>query len=71
MKEKYNSEDVNDWTFTRVNYILFSIGVLLVFFGYLLMYTGEVTSYQSVRVAPFFLVIGYCVIIPVSLLYKK
>jgi len=71
VKEKYNSEDVNDWTFTRVNYILFSIGVLLVFFGYLLMYTGEVTSYQAITIAPFFLVVGYCVFIPVSLLYKK
>ena len=71
MKEKYNSEDVNDWTFTRVNYILFSVGVLLVFFGYLLMYTGGVTSYQAITVAPFFLVVGYCIFIPVSLLYKK
>ena len=71
MKEKYNKEYVNDWTFTTANYVLFFIGVLFVIFGYLLMYTGEVTSYQSVRVAPFFLVIGYCVIIPVSLLYKK
>ena len=71
MKEKYNSEDVNDWTFTKVNYILFLIGVLLVFFGYLLMHTGEVTSYQAIKIAPLFLVIGYCVFIPVSLLYKK
>ena len=71
MKEKYNKEYVNDWTFTTTNYVLFFIGVLFVFFGYLLMYTGEVTSYQSVTVAPFFLVVGYCVIIPVSLLYKK
>ena len=71
MKEKYNKEYVSDWTFTTTNYVLFFIGVLLVFFGYLLMYTGEVTSSQSVTIAPFFLVIGYCVFIPVSLLYKK
>ena len=71
MKEKYNKKDVNDWTFTKINYILFFIGVLLVFFGYLLMYTGEVTSYQSIIIAPFFLVIGYCILIPVSILYKK
>ena len=71
MKEKYNKEDVNNWTFTTVNYILFFIGISFVFFGYLLMYTGGVTSYQSVTIAPFFLVIGYCIFIPVSLLYKK
>ena len=71
MKENYNKEDAIDWTFTITNYMLFFIGVLCVFFGYLLMYTGEVRSYQSITIAPFFLVVGYCIFIPVSILYKK
>ena len=71
MEDKYNTEEINDWTFTRTNYILFCVGILTIFLGYILMYTGKVTSYQSITIAPIFLIIGYCILIPVSILYKK
>ena len=35
------------------------------------MWSGETTSFQSVKLAPVILVLGYCVIIPISLLYRK
>ena len=66
-----NKKEIEDWSFTNTNYILFLLGILTIFFGYILMYKGDAISAQSVKVAPIILVIGYCIIIPLSLLYKK
>ena len=35
------------------------------------MATGKTTSVQATKVAPVILVIGYCVIIPISIMYNK
>ena len=69
MKNKVNTK--NDWTFTYINYLLFLIGVITIITGYIIMYIGETESFQSVRLSPIILVIGYCVIIPISILYKS
>ena len=36
-----------------------------------MMATGETDSYQSTKIAPLILMLGYCGIIPLSILYKK
>ena len=72
MKEKeYTKNDNYDWTFTSINYTLFLIGVLFIFLGYILMYYGEVNSFQSIKLSPIFLIFGYCILIPISIIYKK
>jgi len=38
--------------------------------GYIIMATGETESYQSVKLAPIILILGYCVIIPAAILVK-
>ena len=62
---------IDNWSFTSVNYWLFFIGITFILLGYLLMYTGGVNSFQSLTLSPILLVIGYCVIIPISIFYKK
>ena len=59
------------WSFTKINYILFFVGVLLVFLGYFIMAYGEVDSFQSLVISPLLLLLGYLVIIPLALLYKQ
>ena len=49
---------------------LFGIGILVIILGYIIMATGDVNSFQSVKLAPVLLVIGYLVIIPLSIFYK-
>ena len=72
MKEnEYTKNNVNDWTFTYVNYMLFLIGTIFITLGYILMYSGEVNSFQSIKLAPILLVVGYCIIIPIAIIYKK
>ena len=60
----------NNWPFNKKNYLLFGIGILVIILGYIIMVTGEVNSFQSVKLAPVLLVIGYLVIIPLSIFYK-
>ena len=60
----------NNWPFNKKNYLLFGIGILVIILGYIIMAIGEVNSFQSVKLAPVLLVIGYLVIIPLSIFYK-
>ena len=69
MKTNKNNNSKN-WPFNKKNYLLFGIGILVIILGYIIMAIGEVNSFQSVKLAPVLLVIGYLVIIPLSIFYK-
>ena len=60
----------HSWSFGKINYYLFGIGLFVIIFGYIVMATGETESIQSVKIAPLILIIGYCVFIPASILVK-
>jgi len=59
------------WPYKRKNYVLFGVGVFVIIVGYLIMYSGEVYSFQSLVISPLLLLAGYLVIIPMALLSKK
>ncbi|MBT4033876.1 MAG: DUF3098 domain-containing protein [Candidatus Marinimicrobia bacterium] len=54
-----------------MNYFLFIAGLIVIILGYVLMGTGELNSVQALTVSPIVLLIGYLVIIPVSIMYRK
>ena len=60
----------HSWSFGKINYLLFVIGISVIMLGYLVMATGETESIQSVRIAPLILIVGYCVLIPAAILVK-
>ncbi len=66
-----SDELFNGWSFDKENYILFAAGIITIILGYIIMALGETYSFQSLSVAPVFLFIGYLILIPVSLIYKK
>ena len=66
-----NDKKETVWPFNKNNYLIFGIGVLTIIIGDVLMKTGEVNSFQSVRLSPFLLFIGYIILIPLSIFYKK
>ena len=66
-----NNNKEGIWPFKKINYLIFGIGVATIGFGYLLMATGEVNSFQSVKLSPFILFVGYVILIPISIFYKK
>ena len=69
-----DSENANSlfesWSLSKINYILFGIGLTLIILGYILMGKGEVYSFQSLTLAPIMLFIGYIIVIPASLIYR-
>ena len=66
-----NSKNIfNSWSFSKKNYLLFILGIILIIAGYIIMALGETYSFQSLSLSPIILTIGYLVLIPSALLYK-
>lgn len=55
----------------RENYIILFIGIAVIVLGYIVMAAGDATSPLSVTIAPLILVLGYCVIVPFGILYRR
>ena len=49
------------------NYIIFGIGIVLIILGYILMSLGPHDGILSSKLSPVILIIGYCVLIPISI----
>ena len=77
MGKLFQSKDVGSsdslfesWAFSKINYILFGIGLALIILGYIVMADGEVYSFQALTLAPIMLFIGYIIVIPAALIYR-
>ena len=70
-KSKDSSTLFESWSFSKTNYLLFFAGLVLIIFGYIAMGNGEVSSFQSLTLAPTMLFLGYIVFIPSALIYKN
>lgn len=55
----------------RINYMILGLGVVVVFIGFLVMAAGDAVSPLSVTISPIILFIGFCVIIPIGIIYKQ
>lgn len=53
------------------NYVILLAGVLVLVIGYVLMWIGGVDDALSLVISPIVLMIGYCVIIPFGIMYRK
>ena len=57
--------------FSPINYWLFALGLGVIITGYIALAQPPASGFMSLTVAPILLVLGYCVIIPTAILYKK
>ena len=55
----------------RENFMILGLGLLVIAAGYLAMLEGSVEGFLPLVAAPILLVLGYCVIIPLGILYRK
>jgi len=55
----------------KENFRILGVGVMVVIAGYLAMLEGSVEGFLPLVVSPILLVIGYCVIIPFGIMYRK
>jgi hypothetical protein len=56
---------------SKDNFVIFGVGVATIIAGYLAMMEGSVEGFLPLVVAPILLVLGYCVIVPLGILYRK
>ena len=65
-KEKKTKSDSGDvtWPFGMKNYILFGIAMAVIIVGFIMLGQG------SISMAPILLILGYCVLIPVALIFR-
>lgn len=69
--KKVNSESPFKNYWDKSNYILLSLGVLVLIIGFYLMTFGPWDNPISLTVSPLVLLLAYIVIFPLSILYKK
>lgn len=68
-KSKSESPFKNYWD--KSNYLLLSLGLLVLAIGFYLMTFGPWDNPISLSISPIVLLIAYLIIFPVSILYKK
>lgn len=55
----------------KENFVIMGVGVLVIIIGYLALANGPIEGFLPLVLAPILLVLGYCVIIPLGILFKK
>ena len=55
----------------RENYLIIGVGLLVIIVGYIALSGNQVEGFLPLTLAPILLVLGYCVIIPVGIMYRK
>lgn len=69
IKKSLPSPFNNYWQ--KSNYTFFSLGILVIVLGFYFMSLGEWNSTSSLIISPILLIIGFVIIIPFSIFYKK
>ena len=70
-KQKVRKKTREILPFKRENFILFFIGILIIILGYIFLAQGPADSFWSLTLAPILLVFSYCIVIPISIIYRK
>lgn len=55
----------------RINYYIIGVGIVLIILGYVALSGDQVEGVMPLYVAPILLVLGYCVVIPIGIMYRK
>jgi len=55
----------------RENFIILGIGLLVIIAGYVALSGNTVEGFSQLTLAPFLLIVGYCVVIPLGIMYRK
>lgn len=74
VKKKYRgkAQDTGEpLPFSSENYIIFAVGIFFIVVGYIALSKGPWNSFWSLTLAPILLIIGYCIAIPLAILYRK
>ncbi len=56
---------------TKTNYVIFGVAAVVIGIGYYFLSIGPADSVQSLTIAPIILVIGYVVLVPLAIFWRK
>jgi cytochrome c oxidase assembly factor CtaG len=70
-KEQRIRKQEQIWPYTRVNAYLALASLVTLIAGYVTLGVKPWNSWVSMNVAPVLLVIGYCVLVPATIIYHK
>ena len=57
--------------FGKMNYILLTVGVVVILAGFYALSQPPIMGTMPLVVAPILLILAYCVILPISIMYRK
>jgi hypothetical protein len=57
--------------FSRINYLLFGLAFIALVIGYMLLRVGPAEGPTSLTAAPIVLVLGYCILIPLAIIWRR
>ncbi len=63
-KRKFKKTVESKLSFSKWNYIIFFSGIIVIVVGFYVLAKGSIT------LAPILLVLGYCVLVPISIMIK-
>ena len=69
VQKKFKKDEM--FPFEKQNYVIIGIGLLLIIAGYFALTGNTVEGFFPLVLAPILLVVGYCVIIPIGILYRR
>ena len=55
----------------KENYIILGIGLIVIILGYIALSGNKVEGFSQLTMAPLLLVLGYCVLIPFGIMYRR
>ncbi len=70
-KKKKDKKVIKSLIFEKENYLIFFGGVVTIILGYIIMAAGETYSTLSLTIAPIILFVGYMIIVPLAIMYRK
>jgi len=56
---------------SKENFLILGAGILIIILGYLALLENSVEGFLPLVVSPVLLILGYCVVIPIGILYRK
>src|SRR5258707_1290802 len=72
-KGKFARKQKRDEVFPleKENFIIIGIGLLAIVLGYVALSGNTVGGFRQLTLSPILLLLGYCVIIPIGIMYRK
>lgn len=71
IKSKVHKKTELIFPLEKINYIILGIGLIVIVAGYIALSVPTVEGFSPLVLAPILLIVGYCVLIPLGILYTR